>query len=40
MYNFIDGDFFESLADHTFGDMYSNNISQPSYNILKSVFDK
>ena len=40
MYNFIDGDFFESLADYTFGDMYSNNISQPSYNILKSVFDK
>jgi hypothetical protein len=40
MYNFIDGDFFESLADYSFGDMYSNNITQPSYEILKSVFDK
>jgi hypothetical protein len=40
MYNFIDGDFFESLADYTFGDMYSNNMTQPSYEILKSVFDK
>jgi len=40
MYNFIDGDFFESLADYSFGDMYSNNMIQPSYEILKSIFDK
>lgn len=40
MYNFIDGDFFESLADYSFGDMYSSNVTQPSYSILKSVFDK
>jgi hypothetical protein len=40
MYNFIDGDFFESLADYSFGDMYSNNMTQPSYEILKPVFDK
>jgi hypothetical protein len=40
MYNFIDGDFFESLSDYSFGDMYSNNMTQPSYEILKSVFDK
>jgi hypothetical protein len=40
MYNFIDGDFFESLAHYSFGDMYSNNMTQPSYEILKSVFDK
>lgn len=39
MYNFIDGDFFESLADYSFGDMYSSNIGQPNYEILKSIFD-
>jgi hypothetical protein len=40
MYNFIDGDFFESLADFTFGDMYSQNMIEPSYDLLKSIFQK
>ncbi len=40
MYNFIDGDFFESLADFSFGDMYSNNMCEPSYELLKSILDK
>ena len=40
MYNFIDGDFFESLSDYSFGDMYSSNMSQPNYEILKSIFDR
>ena len=40
MYNFIDGDFFESLADFTFGDMYSQNMTEPSYDLLKSIFEK
>lgn len=40
MYDFIDGDFFESLADFSFGDMYSSNLSQPSYQVLKDIFDK
>ena len=40
MYNFIDGDFFESLADYSFGDMYSSNMVNPSYEVLKSIFDK
>ena len=40
MYNFIDGDYFESLADYSFGDMYSTNASQPNYQILKSIFEK
>jgi hypothetical protein len=40
MYNFIDGDFFESLADFTFGDMYSQNMTEPSYDLLKSIFQK
>lgn len=40
MYNFIDGDFFESLADFSFGDMYSSNVCQPNYTILKSIFDE
>jgi hypothetical protein len=40
MYNFIDGDFFESLADFTFGDMYSQNMTEPSYDLLKYIFQK
>lgn len=40
MFDFIDGDYFESLADFSFGDMYSKNISQPSYQVLKGIFDK
>jgi hypothetical protein len=40
MYNFIDGDFFESLCDYSFGDMYSSNMSQPNYEILKYIFDR
>lgn len=40
MYNFIDGDLFESLADFTFGDMYSQNMTEPSYDLLKSIFQK
>ena len=36
MYNFIDGDLFESLADFTFGDMYSQNMTEPSYDLLKT----
>jgi hypothetical protein len=40
MYNFIDGDFFESLADFSFGDMYSKNLSQPSYDIVKKIFEE
>jgi len=40
MYKFIDGDFFESLADFTFGDMYSQNMTEPSYDLLKSIFQK
>lgn len=40
MYNFIDGDFFESLADFSYGDMYSENYLQPNYQNLKVIFDK
>jgi len=40
MYDFIDGDYFESLADYSFGDMYSSNFHQPNYDNLKSIFDK
>jgi len=40
VFNFIDGDFFESLADYSFGDMYSSNMVNPSYEVLKSIFDK
>jgi len=40
MYNFIDGDFFESLCDFTFGDMYSSNMVEPNFNLLKNIFSK
>jgi len=40
MYNFIDGDFFESLSEYSFGDVYSSNMSQPNNEILKSIFDR
>lgn len=40
MFDFIDGDYFESLSDYSFGDMYSTNLSQPSYQILQGLFDK
>jgi len=40
MYDFIDGDYFESLADYSFGDTYSSNFHQPNYENLKSIFDK
>jgi hypothetical protein len=40
MYNFIDGDYFESLSDFSFGDMHSTNFKQPSFQILKDVFDR
>lgn len=37
---FIDGDFFESLADFSFGDMYSSTIVKPDYDTLVRVFDE
>jgi hypothetical protein len=40
MNKFIDGDFFESMSDYSFGDMYSKNLHQPDYTTLKSIFDK
>ena len=40
MYKFIDGDYFESLADYSFGDMYSSNYSSPTFDVVKSIFDK
>jgi hypothetical protein len=40
MYDFIDGDYFESLADFSFGDMYSPNATNPDYQTLKMFFDK
>lgn len=40
MFEFIDGDFFESLSDFSFGDMYSSTIIQPNYQIMKSIFDQ
>jgi hypothetical protein len=40
MYNFIDGDYFESLSDFSFGDMYSTNFIIPKYDLIKSIFEK
>ena len=37
---FIDGDYYESLADLSFGDMYSSNFFQPNYSSIKNCFDK
>jgi|694.fasta_scaffold142264_2 hypothetical protein len=39
-YNFIDGDFFESLSDFSYGDIYSSNLLQPDEHNLKLIFDK
>lgn len=39
MYNFIDGDFFESLSNFTFGDVYSKQI-EPTYNNVKTIIEK
>lgn len=39
MYNFIDGDFFESICDYTYGDMYSENSHTPSSDNLSKIFE-
>lgn len=38
--NLIDGDFYESISDFSFGDMYSDACVQPNYDLVKSIFDK
>ena len=38
--NLIDGDFYESISNFSFGDMYSDNCVQPNYELVKSIFDK
>lgn len=40
MYKLIDGDYFESLSDYSFGDMYSPNPTTPTFDIVKSTFEK
>ena len=40
MYNYIDGDFFESLSDYSYSDMYSSNMSNPNYLSIKNIIDK
>ena len=40
MYNFIDGDYFESQADFSFGDMYSTNCTDPNYENLSIIFSQ
>jgi hypothetical protein len=36
---FIDGDFFESLSNFSFGDMYSPNVQRPTVEVISDVFN-